>query len=153
MPKFNNKKVTFAGHTFDSKAELAYYKKLLRLQAAGKVEAIQLQPVFLLQEGFLKNGVEHKKITYIADFRVYYTNGKVDIVDVKGVETEVFRIKRKLFEYRYPELHLNIIDSGGVTNGRQSTSKTNTKRTRTTSSTKTKKKQAAKGKATYRKSK
>lgn len=149
MPKFNNKKVTFAGHNFDSKAELAYYKKLLRLQAAGRVEAIELQPVFLLQEGFSKNGVEHKPITYIADFKVTYTNGKVDIVDVKGVETEVFRIKRKLFEKRYTDLHLNIVESGGITNA-----KTNVNpKTKTTARGTKKKKQGTKGKATYRKSK
>ncbi|NCB66288.1 MAG: DUF1064 domain-containing protein, partial [Bacilli bacterium] len=35
MTKYNAKKVTIDGITFDSKAEGAYYQHLLRLQAAG----------------------------------------------------------------------------------------------------------------------
>ncbi len=31
------------------------------------------------------------------------------VEDVKGKETEVFKIKRKLFEFQYPNLELKII--------------------------------------------
>lgn len=36
-------------------------------------------------------------------------NKKVIVEDVKGMETKEFKIKRKLFEYKYPSLELRII--------------------------------------------
>jgi hypothetical protein len=39
---------------------------------------------------------------YIADFKVYLNDGSIQIIDVKGFETPDFKIKRKLFEAKYP---------------------------------------------------
>ena len=36
-------------------------------------------------------------------------NGQAIVEDVKGKETEVFKLKRKLFEKKYPDLELNLI--------------------------------------------
>lgn len=46
-------------------------------------------------------GVKRRAITYVADFLVTYHDGREEVVDVKGVETDVFKIKRVLFELRY----------------------------------------------------
>jgi len=35
--------------------------------------------------------------------------GKTIVEDVKGMQTDVFKIKHKLFEKKYPELELRII--------------------------------------------
>jgi hypothetical protein len=40
---------------------------------------------------------------------MYEDNGKTVVEDVKGVETEVFKLKKKIFEYKYPNLELKII--------------------------------------------
>jgi hypothetical protein len=68
-----------------------------------------LQPRFLLQEAFKKNGVTHRKIEYLADFKVNNMDGSVQIVDEKGALTEVLKIKRKLFEKKYPEHTLVLL--------------------------------------------
>ena len=107
--KYGNKKVKIDGHTFDSKREAEYYQELKIMKKAGYIHGFELQPVFLLQEAFTKNGKRHQAIKYIADFKVIQEDGRVDIVDVKGHETQVFRIKRKLFEARYPDLTLKLI--------------------------------------------
>ena len=107
--KYNNKKVIVDGIKFDSKMEAKYYNVLKLLQAAGKVTKIELQPKFELLPTFTKNGVTHRAITYTADFKVTYADGKVEIVDVKGVETQVFKIKQKLFEHKYPDLSLKVV--------------------------------------------
>ena len=60
----------------------------------------------MLQPGFTKNGKRHRPITYRADFRVRYKDGHEAIIDVKGYKTQVFRIKQKMFEYKYPEKEL-----------------------------------------------
>ena len=33
---------------------------------------------------------------------VFYSDGTVRVVDVKGVETEVFKVKKRLLEETYP---------------------------------------------------
>lgn len=53
-------------------------------------------------------------ISYIADFRVTYDDGRVVIEDVKGIETEAFKLKRKLFEAAYPDLTLSIVTSADM---------------------------------------
>lgn len=47
-------------------------------------------------------------IEYIADFK-YIENGKIIVEDVKGIQTDVFKLKHKLFEKKYPDLELKII--------------------------------------------
>lgn len=108
MNKYRNKKVQIDMYVFDSIAESRRYKELALLQRAGKITELQLQPKFLLQESFRKNGKTYRKIDYIADFQ-YEENGKIVVEDVKGKETEVFRLKHKLFEKKYPELELRVI--------------------------------------------
>jgi len=104
--KYHNTKVTINGHTFDSKLEAWYYVKLTQDKT---VEKIELHPKYELLATFTKNGKKFQKITYIADFKVFYKDGRVDVIDCKGVETEVFRIKRKLFEARYPDYTIRCI--------------------------------------------
>lgn len=108
MNKYRNKKIQIDMYVFDSIAESKRYKELVLLQRAGKIRELQLQPKFLLQESFRKNGKTYRKIEYIADF-MYEENNKIIVEDVKGKETEVFKLKRKLFEKKYPALDLRII--------------------------------------------
>lgn len=117
MSKYNNKKVVYAGITFDSKAERDYYLYLLELKERGIVTDIQLQPSFLLQPKFRKNGKLYREITYKADFEVTYADGHVEIVDVKGMVTKDFAIKQKLFEYKYPELRLLLVAYSKIDGG------------------------------------
>lgn len=108
MNKYHNKKVQIDMYVFDSIAESRRYKELKLLERAGEISELELQPRFLLQEGFKKNGKTFRKIEYIADFK-YIENGKIVIEDVKGKETEVFKLKRKLFEHEYPDYELKLI--------------------------------------------
>jgi hypothetical protein len=108
MNKYRNKKTQVDMYVFDSIAESKRYKELALLERAGYIQQLELQPRFLLQEGFRKNGKTYRKIEYIADFK-YIEKGKTIIEDVKGKETEVFKLKRKLFEYKYPEFELKIV--------------------------------------------
>ncbi|GLY10356.1 DUF1064 domain-containing protein [Pseudobacillus badius] len=100
--KYGNKKVERDGHVFDSLAEAKYYDQLKWLQANNQILFFRIQPRYLLQEAFEKNGVAHRKIEYVADFEVHKKDGSIEVIDIKGVETEAFKIKRKLFEFKYP---------------------------------------------------
>lgn len=105
MSKYHSKKTTIDGIIFDSKKEANRYAELKMLERCGAIRELRLQPTYLLQEGFKKNGKTYRKIEYKADFEYFdIQKGKVIVEDVKGVKTEVYKIKKKLFEYKYPEL-------------------------------------------------
>jgi len=108
MNKYRNKKTIVDDYIFDSIQESKRYKELKLLLRAGKISNLQLQPRFLLQEGFKKKGKTYRKIEYIADF-IYTEKGKTIVEDVKGIQTDVFKLKHKLFEKKYSDLELRII--------------------------------------------
>lgn len=108
MNKYRNKKVIVDGKEFDSKKEGNRYKELRLLERAGEISNLELQPRFLLQDKFKKNGKTYRKIEYVADFK-YIENGKTIVEDVKGIQTDVFKLKHKIFEKVYPDLELRII--------------------------------------------
>ena len=95
--KYGNSKVIVDGFKFDSKKESKRYQDLRILLKAGKIENLELQPRFLLQEKFIFAGKAHRKIEYIADFQYLDIERKIIIIeDVKGFKTEVYKIKKKL---------------------------------------------------------
>lgn len=127
--KYRNKKTVTDGITFDSQAEARYYQHLKLLRMSGEVTDIEVHPKFELQPAYRKccgrlySGRESRvqvcrscgkrmpkvpAITYSADFRVHYKDGGIEIVNVKGVETRAFRMRKKLLEYRYPEITLKV---------------------------------------------
>ncbi|EIJ79146.1 hypothetical protein PB1_16354 [Bacillus methanolicus PB1] len=101
ITKYGSKKVTIDGHTFDSKAEAKYYEQLKWLKQAKQIKDFKLQPRYILQEAFKKNGKHFRKIEYVADFEIHNLDGSIEVIDVKGYETRDFSIKRKLFEKKY----------------------------------------------------
>lgn len=109
ISKYGSKKIEYDGFVFDSKLEYNYYCYLKQLKSNGVVSNFELQPKYQLQPTFKKNGKTFRSIDYVADFLVYYADGKQEVVDVKGMITTDFAIKRKLFEYRYPELALKLV--------------------------------------------
>ena len=104
--KYHNKKTEVEGHLFDSKKEVAEYKDLLLLQRGGLVETIELQPEFVLQDGYRDaQGKWVRPIVYRADFRVKYADGREVVIDTKGCRTQVYAMKKKMLLRRYPELN------------------------------------------------
>lgn len=89
--KYNAKKTIVDGITFDSKAEARRYGDLKILQMAGEISGLMLQREYPLKV----NGIVVCK--YRADFVYVDKSGHNTIVeDVKGVRTEVYKLKKKL---------------------------------------------------------
>ena len=101
--KYNAKKIVIDGIEFDSKKEGKRYQELKMLEKAGKIKDLKLQPKFLLQESFKYKGKTQRAIFYIADFE-YIKDGKRIVEDVKGVKTDVYKLKKKLFLKKYPDV-------------------------------------------------
>lgn len=98
--KYHNKKIIIDGIVFDSTKEGKRYQELKLLERAGVIKDLELQKEFELQPSYKKNGRTVRKISYIADF-CYYENGKYVVEDAKGCKTQVYKLKKKMFEYRY----------------------------------------------------
>lgn len=100
MTKYKNKRCEFDNGNevlkFDSQAERARYVDLLDKQQRGEISNLRCQHKFLLSEGFYRNGKKYRAEFYIADFE-YRENYQTVIEDVKGVETAVYKSKRKRF--------------------------------------------------------
>ena len=111
--KYHNKKTVVDGIKFDSRLEAERYEQLKILKRAGVIRDLELQPEYELIPSFRKNGKTWRRTVYKADFRyILCEDDKTIIEDVKGstaVITDVFRLKQKLFEYKYPELTIKIV--------------------------------------------
>ena len=102
MSKYYSKKVIVDNIKFDSKKEANYYLLLKSLEKAGAIKDLELQKEYILQESFKINKKTRRKITYRADFTYITTaDDKLHVIDVKGFKTDVYSLKKKLFEYKY----------------------------------------------------
>tara|TARA_R110002012_G_C11438574_1_gene590297 strand:- start:46 stop:381 length:336 start_codon:yes stop_codon:yes gene_type:complete len=98
--KYGNKKT----NGYDSKKEHKRSLQLKQLQKEGKISKLEEKKVFVLQEGFKNNqGKTQYPIHYTPDF-CYIENGVEVAEDVKGFKTEVYKIKAKLFQKKYPNI-------------------------------------------------
>jgi hypothetical protein len=100
--KYNSVKTELDGITFDSKLEASYYIYLKQLKMAGKVL------FFLRQVPFHLPG----KVTYRVDFQVFTATGSVHFIDVKGMETAGFLLKKKQVEELYAPVEIEIKKKG-----------------------------------------
>lgn len=104
MARFNQyiKKVQYNGITFDSNEECEYYKLLKEREAKGEIEYLKVHKSFELLTEYEVNGKLIKAITYEADFVFYDKEMKENrAIDVKGFADDVFKLKKKLFDYHY----------------------------------------------------
>lgn len=93
-PKYGNQKAvsTMVGRRFDSQGERDYCEGLFALAEAGKITNLRFQTTHKLEvNGRLVCG-------YRSDADYTDENGVYRVTDFKGYETEVFRLKAKLFE-------------------------------------------------------
>lgn len=110
--KYNAVKTKVGGYVFDSKKEAGRYQELLLLEKAGEITDLKVHPKFILQEGFIHHGKKIRPITYSADF-LYRENGQAVAEDVKGgkaTQTQLFKVKVKMFKKKYPEIDFRIVE-------------------------------------------
>lgn len=91
--KYHNQPTVVDGIRFDSKREAAYYRELKLRKAAGEVSYWLRQVPLHLPGG----------TRYVVDFLIFFTEQRAPAyVDVKGRETQVFRLKRREIQHHYP---------------------------------------------------
>jgi len=94
--KYRNKPIVVDNIRFQSIKEAVRYVELKLLEKAGEISKFELQPRFPIVIGDVEvrfpNG---RQMVYVADF-YYLQNGKQIVEDVKGMLTDVYKIKRAL---------------------------------------------------------
>lgn len=99
--KFNAQPTVNDGIRFDSKLEAKYYQYLKLLKHQGEV-------LFWLRQTpiHLAGGTK-----LVIDFQVFYSDGRVEFIDVKGLETKEFKIKKREVEVAYP-FEIKVVKKG-----------------------------------------
>lgn len=117
--KYNAQTQTVDGITFHSKKEAQYYGQLKIERRAGLIKSFERQVSFDLfgaephdiskmdARGCVRTG--RKVCAHIVDFLVTLPDGSKEVREVKGFATDVWDLKRKLFEANYPELPYKVI--------------------------------------------
>lgn len=98
--KYRARKTTVDGITFDSRKEADRYLVLKGMEEDGSIKDLRRQVRYELVPAFDVDGRHYRAVYYVADF-VYVEDGKEVVEDVKGMRTDVYRLKSKLFARRY----------------------------------------------------
>ena len=96
--KYSAVRVERDGIKFASKKEARYYERLKLRVRSGEVLFFLRQTPFHLPGG----------VKYVCDFQEFHADGNVRFVDVKGVETAMFKAKKKQVEALYPHVTIEI---------------------------------------------
>lgn len=133
-PNINRKKVEHEGVTFDSGLEFEFYQYMTYMKEEFGIQEIILQPRYILipahtvscwkcegtgqtfnekskrmnkcKRSICEGGIVKKPdVTYDADFKIIYTDGREKVIDIKGYlgQNPKFNLKKRIFESIYHE--------------------------------------------------
>lgn len=118
MSKYHSKKTEVDGILFDSKREAQRYQQLKLMEKAGVICDLKRQVKYeLVPAQYIDGKCVERAVTYTSDFEYYAlkplrqktvmaepdakTIGQHIVEDVKGMRTDVYKIKKKLMLYKY----------------------------------------------------
>lgn len=121
--KYNAKKVVIDDITFDSLVEAEYYTDVIKPGIeSGEILKVDFHPKYVLlpKNKARLNGKERnfQQMTYSADFRIFYSDNSVKVIDIKGMIPAEFHIKCKLFLYLYDDVDFYIVRSARKSKGK-----------------------------------
>ena len=95
--KYNAQKTIIDWIKFASKLESRFYEYLKKHK---DIKILELQPKYLLQPKFTYNWKTIRELNYVADFKIEVF-WDIYILDSKWFETADFKIKKKLWLFKY----------------------------------------------------
>lgn len=95
--KYRNKITELDGIKFHSAKEAKRYAQLKLYEKGKLISDLRLQVKFELIPKLTINNKTERSISYVADF-VYMQDGKQVVEDVKGMKTDVYKIKYRLMK-------------------------------------------------------
>lgn len=95
--KYNARKTEYNGVRYDSKLEASVAYELDMRLKAGDFVSVERQHKIKLYV-YLPDGSRAYLFNYIVDFKCERPDGSVLLVEAKGLETEVFKVKKKILD-------------------------------------------------------
>jgi len=102
--KYRAVRTTVDNIPFDSKLESRKYQELKLLERTGAISDLTLQPSFPI----IWNG---QKITIVKGDFQFVEHGKTVVIDAKGFDNQLSKLKRKLVVAFYPHLDWRVVKS------------------------------------------
>lgn len=102
--KYGNKKTIFEGRKYDSGLEAGVAQDISLLFKSGEITKVEPQKTFGL---YAKN--ETRICNHRVDFLLTFKDGHQEVWEAKGMETEVWRLKKNMFCDNYPDIPYMVI--------------------------------------------
>ena len=104
--KYRNVRQTYNGHNYDSKmeAQVAFNLDTMK-KAVGREKVTNWERQYKISLDV--NGVHIAN--YFIDFMVEFEDGRKEFWEVKGMETDLWKLKWKLTKALYPDYNLVLI--------------------------------------------
>lgn len=90
--KFRNIPTAVGNAKFSSKKEAKHWEELLLARSSGALLFALRQVPFHHSSG----------VRYVVDFVEFWKDGDVKFVDVKGLKTPMYKVKKKMIEAEFP---------------------------------------------------
>lgn len=93
---------------WDSHKELQYYLDLKLRKRAGDIKDFAIKPKIVLQPSFKFEGKTIREIAIYPDFLITHGDGSLEYVDTKGMITELWKMKWKMFKYQQRDSNIKF---------------------------------------------
>jgi hypothetical protein len=103
LGKYNSKSAVYKGHLYHSLKEARYASELDIRVRAGELKEWRRQVHIPLKIGPVKI------CTYIVDFVEVFPDGHERYVEIKGYETDVYKLKAKLLKALHPKMDYQVV--------------------------------------------
>jgi Protein of unknown function (DUF1064) len=103
--KYRNVRTKIGDDWFDSKKEADYFLALRAREQAGEIQHLRRQVIFPLL--CPRDDRALMVSSYVADF-TFEQEGRLHIVDAKGVQTQLFRLKAKWLQLQ-TDLEIELV--------------------------------------------
>lgn len=101
--KYGNKITEVDGRKFDSALEAQHYQLLKQQKEGGVIADFECQVRYPIADKVLNEdgSVYSHKIDYVADFAITHLDGRIELVDVKGMVLGLYKLKKALMWHRH----------------------------------------------------
>lgn len=109
---------TYKGVIYDSEMEMKYVIEVLEpMLKSGEIIKFERQVQYELLPAFDYKEQHYASVNYKSDFNIYYKDGSIFVVDIKGLSKPLDVVKKKMLLSRYPDINFSwivksVIDGG-----------------------------------------
>lgn len=98
--------------------EMKYFRDVIEPKMeSGEITDCKKQVLYVLLPAFVYKNKRYEAIEYRSDFDIYYADGRIEVIDIKGLAKPLDVAKRKLLLYVYPDIDFKWLVYSGIDGG------------------------------------